>query len=81
MKLLRQLGEPIPEGPPRRGYAGHRPEAKSAVWCLHAPIGRIARGMTLIIALPRAATIHWGVNGWQNIGDGETQATGLGLHG
>jgi hypothetical protein len=26
VKFLRQLGEPIPEGPPRRGYAGQRHE-------------------------------------------------------
>jgi glucoamylase len=37
--------------------------------------------MTLIIALPHAARIHWGRNGWQNVADGETQDSGLGLHG
>ena len=26
-------------------------------------------GMTLIVALPRAAQIHWGVNGWQDLAD------------
>jgi glucoamylase len=64
-----------------RRYGGRRPEVKRAVWCLHAPISQIAHGMTLIVALPRAARIHWGVNGWQNVSDGETQDTGLGLHG
>jgi glucoamylase len=64
-----------------RRYGGRRPEAKHAVWCLHAPIGRIGHDMALIIALPRAARIHWGTNGWQNVADGETQDTGLGLHG
>jgi glucoamylase len=37
--------------------------------------------MALVIALPRAARIHWGTNGWQNAADGETQDAGLGLHG
>jgi glucoamylase len=36
--------------------------------------------MALIVALPRPARIHWGINGWQHIADGETQDTGLGLH-
>ena len=64
-----------------RRYGGRRPEPKRAIWCLHAPIGRIGHGMALIIALPRGARIHWGMNGWQNVTDGETQDTGLGLHG
>ena len=64
-----------------RRYGGQRPKAKRAIWCLHAPIGRIEPGMTLIIALPRAARIHWGQDGWQNVADGETQNSGLGLHG
>jgi len=62
-------------------YGGRRPEAKRAVWSLHAPIGRIKQGTALIIALPGMARIHWGTNGWQNATDGETQDTGLGLHG
>ncbi|MGA3403758.1 MAG: glycoside hydrolase family 15 protein [Acetobacteraceae bacterium] len=62
-------------------YGGRCPEAKRAIWCFHAPIGRIKHGMALIIALPRTARIHWGTNGWQNVADGETQDTGLGLHG
>ena len=64
-----------------RRYGGRRPEAKRAIWCLHAPISRIAQGMALIVALPRGARVHWGVNGWQDVADGETQDTGLGLHG
>ena len=64
-----------------RRYCGRRPEVKCAVWCLHAPISPIAHGMTLIVALPRAARIHWGVNGWQDVTDSETQDTGLGLYG
>jgi glucoamylase len=61
-------------------YGGHRPEDKHAVWCPHAQIGRIASGVNLTIATPRPARIHWGVDGWQNVADGWTRDTGLGLH-
>jgi len=40
----------------------------------------VRNGAALIIALPRAAKIHWGINGWQHIADGDTKDTGLGLH-
>jgi glucoamylase len=82
LMISRQLGYPFdrPAAVWRR-YGGRRPEAKRAIWCLHAPIGRIEHGMALIIALPRAARIHWGTNGWQNAADDETQDAGLGLHG
>jgi glucoamylase len=61
-------------------YGGHRPEDKHAIWCPHAPIGRIAPGVNLIIAIPRPARIHWGVDGWQNVADACTRDTSLGLH-
>ncbi len=82
LMISRQLGYPFdrPAAVWRR-YGGQCPEAKRAFWCLHAPIGRIQNGMALIIALPRAARIHWGMNGWQNIADGETGDVGLGLAG
>jgi hypothetical protein len=62
-----------------RRYGGRRPEAKCAIWCLHARISRIKSGTALIIALPQAASVRWGINGWQNLAEGETQDTGLGL--
>ena len=82
LMISRHLGYPLdrPAAVWRR-YGGRRPDNKSAIWCLHAPIGRIERGVVLVIAVPRAARIHWGMNGWKNITDGETQDTGLGLHG
>ena len=82
LMISRQLGTPFdrPAAVWRR-YRGRRPEAKRAVWCLHAPIGSIGRGIALIIALPRPARVHWGVDGWRNIADAETRDTGLGLHG
>jgi glucoamylase len=82
LMISRQLGYPFdrPAAVWRR-YGGRRPEAKRAIWYLHAPIGRIKNGIALIVALPRPARIHWGTNGWQNAADGETQDVGLGLSG
>lgn len=83
IKLLisRHLGYPFdrPTAVWQR-YGGRRPKAKRAIWCLHAPIGSLGHAVALVIALPRAARIHWGMNGWQHISDGETENTGLGLH-
>lgn len=81
LMVSRDLGHPFdrPAAAWRR-YGGKRPEAKRAIWCLHAPIGAIAPGIALTVAVPRPALVHWGVNGWQNIADGRTEDTGLGLH-
>jgi glucoamylase len=81
LMISRHLGYPF-DRPATvwRRYAGRRPAVHTAVWCLHAPIGRVEHGRALIIALPRAARLHWGTDGWQNIMDGETQESGLGLH-
>jgi glucoamylase len=81
LMMSRHLGYPFdrPAATWHR-YGGRRTDTKRAIWCLHAPIGQIKRGMALTFALPRAARIHWGINGWQQIADGETRDTGLGLH-
>jgi glucoamylase len=78
--ISRRLGYPVdrPAAVWRR-YGGLRPEAEHAIWCLHARIRRIKHGTALIIALPRAAQVRWGINGWQDLAEGETQDTGLGL--
>jgi glucoamylase len=55
--------------------------AETAIWSLNAPVGRIAAGVALVIALPRAAILHWGIDGWQNVSDRQTGDIGLGLHG
>jgi glucoamylase len=82
LMVSRHFGHPVdrPAAVWRR-YAGQRPKATRAVWCLHASIDRIGRGEALIIAVPRSARVHWGVNGWQNIADDNTRDIGLGLHG
>lgn len=81
LMVSRHLGYPFdrPAALWRR-YRGHRPEVKHAIWCLHAPVGRIAPGVDIIVAIPRPARIHWGLDGWQNVADAYTNDTGLGLH-
>jgi glucoamylase len=61
-------------------YGGLLPKDTHAIWCPHAPIGRIAPGVDLVIATPRPTRIHWGADGWQNVADACTRDTGLGLH-
>jgi glucoamylase len=79
--ISRYLGYPVdrPAAAWRR-YGGRRPEAARAIWCFHAPIRRIRRGQAFIIALPRPALIHWGIDGWKNAADGNTEDSGLGQH-
>jgi len=81
LMVSRHLGHPVdrPASVWRR-YAGRRPKPQCAVWCLHAPIGQITSGMTLLVAVPRRAQVHWGVDGWQHVTDCETGDTGLGLY-
>jgi hypothetical protein len=72
LMISRQLGYPFdrPAAVWRR-YGSRRPEAKRAFWCLHAPIGRIEHGMALIIALPRAARIHYRCASCRRLQQGE----------
>jgi glucoamylase len=81
LMVSRHLGYPFdrPTAAWRR-YGGKRPTIRYAIWCPHAQIARTARGGTLVIALPRPARVHWGVDGWRNVGDGETKEAGLGAH-
>ena len=61
-------------------YGGPRAKAAYAIWCLHAALGRIARGTALMLALPRQALIRWTIDGWENVTDSHTRETELGLH-
>ncbi len=81
LMVSRHLGYPFdrPAAAWRR-YGGRRPTIRYAIWRLQARIARTQRGGTLVIALPVPARVHFGVDGWQNIRDGETKETGLGLH-
>jgi glucoamylase len=61
-------------------YHGERCKAARAVWSEHAPIGELAAGGSLLIALRAAASVRWGVDGWQNIEERVTTPNSLGLH-
>lgn len=81
LMISNHLGHPVdrPSAVWQR-YRGRRPEAECAIWCLHAPIARFAAGKPLVLAVPRSARVRWCINGWQNLADGDTRDTGLGLH-
>jgi glucoamylase len=83
VKLLvsRGLGRPFDR--PRavwQRYRGRRAKAQQALWWPHAPIGGVAAGTQLAIALPLPGTVHWGHDGWQTVEDTPTVDTGLGFH-
>ena len=81
LMVSRHMDHPVDRRPlVWQRYGGRRPQATSAIWCLHARIAAVSPGMSLVIAAPRAARVHWGVDGWQRIADAETEDTGLGLH-
>ncbi|MGA7802851.1 MAG: glycoside hydrolase family 15 protein [Gammaproteobacteria bacterium] len=60
-------------------YQGKVPAAHQAVWLEQAPLATIAPGQELLVCLGEPATVHWGVNGWQNVQDTVTGESGLGL--
>jgi glucoamylase len=83
VKLLvsRGLGRPFDR--PRavwQRYRGRRARAQQAFWWPHAPIGGVAAGTPLAIALPHPGIVHWGRDCWQTVEDTPTADTGLGFH-
>ena len=83
IKLLvsRQLGHPLdrPHATWQR-YKGKRPKITQAVWLPCAPLRKIIAGQTLLIALQAPGSIHWGVDGWQEVQETTAHDTGLGLY-
>jgi glucoamylase len=63
-----------------RRYRGERIKSLRAIWSEHAPIGQIAAGVSLIIALRAPANVHFGFDGWQGVIDAPTSPNSLGLH-
>ncbi|MES1993246.1 MAG: glycoside hydrolase family 15 protein [Pseudomonadota bacterium] len=61
-------------------YQGHSPKIWRAFWSLKAPMASFIPGLRLVILLPRPATIHWGIDGWQAVADVATLDTQLGFH-
>jgi glucoamylase len=83
VKLLvsRQINRPFDR--PRavwQRYRGRPPAAQLAFWWPHAPVGAIAAGVRLAVALPEPAVVHWGRDGWQLIEDIPTGDSGLGFY-
>lgn len=77
----RTLGQPFDR--PRavwERYAGRRPEPDTVLWCQQAPADRLPAGKRLLVCLHQDSTVHWGIDGWQQISDTTTTETGLGLH-
>jgi len=61
-------------------YGGRRPKVDTVVWCLHAPVNRIARGTSLLLALPGSTRLRWSLDGWGTAVETETEQTGFGLY-
>jgi glucoamylase len=61
-------------------YRGERPALKRVMWCEHAPVGELPQGCALTVALRAPGSVHWGVDGWQDVRDQDTAANSLGLH-
>src|SRR6202047_3451914 len=81
LMVSRHLGRPVDR--PRavwRRYQGRRPAVRHAFWWPHAPINAFAAGARLAVALPRAALVHWGSDGWHDAVDAPTCDSGLGFH-
>jgi hypothetical protein len=61
-------------------YRGERPLLTRAIWTERAPVRRIPEGCALSLALREAASIRWGLDGWQDVREQETRPNPLGLH-
>jgi glucoamylase len=61
-------------------YRGERPSLSRVIWCEHAPAAELPQGCALTVALREPGSVHWGVDGWQEVRDQDTTANALGLH-
>ncbi len=77
----RALGSPVdrPSATWAR-YRGRRPKLDYDIWSATVRLRQIPSGNTLMLMLREPALVHWGIDGWQNVADVETQDTGLGVH-
>ncbi|HET9113817.1 MAG TPA: glycoside hydrolase family 15 protein [Burkholderiales bacterium] len=60
-----------------RRYQGRRPAINYYVWSLKQRLHVVPAGKSLRVLLNMPATVHWGINGWQNIADTEVEDQGL----
>jgi glucoamylase len=79
--VSRQLDRPVdrPAAVWER-YQGRRPPMSRAFWFPHAPIGEVAAGARLVVALPAPALVRWGANDGRADTETATIDTGLGFH-
>ncbi|MGH8273917.1 MAG: glycoside hydrolase family 15 protein [Gammaproteobacteria bacterium] len=79
--VSRALHQPC-DRPPHvwKRYQGKRPELGWRLWALNCRPQTLHAGHDLRIMLPAAATVHWGVNGWQKTRDTDTGPAGLGMY-
>jgi glucoamylase len=63
-----------------RRYGGTRPKLDYEIWGPGYCPQRVRAGHALSVATRAPALVHWGVNGWTNVGDVATRDTGLGVH-
>lgn len=75
-----QLGTQTPAGPAWRRYTGIRPAVGRVVWTPRFPVTELSAGIALRICLPEPANVHFGTNGWKDLQDCATRASGLGVH-
>ncbi len=77
----RELGRPCdrPEAVWQR-YGGIRPAVGRVVWTPRFPVTELSAGIALRICLPEPANVHFGTNGWKDVQDSPTRASGLGVH-
>jgi glucoamylase len=54
--------------------------AEYAFWWPQAAIGSMPVGARLVVALPEACTVRWGINGWNSVTDTPPVDTGLGFY-
>jgi glucoamylase len=61
-------------------YRGVRPKIDYDIWGPSFGPRHVAAGHTLYVALKAPARVHFGINGWQEIQDIDTEDTGLSVH-
>jgi glucoamylase len=84
LKLLiaRETGRPVELlEAVRERYGGGRPAARHTRWRDETPVASLAAGRTLLIEDRHAFTLHFGWDGWQDVGEIEAEPLPFGLWG
>ncbi|MGB7598314.1 MAG: glycoside hydrolase family 15 protein [Gallionella sp.] len=61
-------------------YQGKSPSIAHHIWGPCYRPRRIRAGNQFTVALKAPARVHWGINSWNDIRDGDTRDSGLGVH-